>query len=345
MRSFRNINIMSYCNGTIRVADIINTIKTSMSEIGYSDEEIKKSISQIALISLATEVDLDSIGCTVVDFHDLNDTEVMDCESNISKEIEKHTNESQLGEQLTIIPGTNRAEYTIGGSGEHSVSQFENEATAMPACVRKVISNMLENSLQNANGNFTPITVKTLTEGCQEIIDQAQNGKNREQLINQVDASTSYQGARRLTMRESNLYDELAESYDSQIKIENELNISRNEASTQRRKNEQMLSEAEKSCTHSNYLRILGASGWQLSKKQQEEMSGEPTDQELINSQQTTIRNQEETISSQEARLKNLRTMLDRALQFANTVRSSVFGKVFFGRAAKQLPKGEEIDK
>ena len=43
MRSFRNINIMSYCNGTIRVADIINTIKTSMSEIGYSDEEIKKS--------------------------------------------------------------------------------------------------------------------------------------------------------------------------------------------------------------------------------------------------------------------------------------------------------------
>ena len=60
-------------------------------------------------------------------------------------------------------------------------------------------------------------------------------------------------------------------------------------------------------------------------------MSSSPTDKELIDSQET--------------RIKNLRSMLSRTLEFANTVKRSVFGKVFFGKAAKQLPEGENIER
>lgn len=331
MRSFRNINIMSYCDGTIRVANIVEATKRIMSEMGYSGSEIESSISQIGLVSLSTNVDLDSIGCTVVDFHDLNDDEVMDCESNIDDEIEDSTRRSTIGETLSILPSGKRAEYTIIGSGEHYVREFQDEGTAMPSCARRVIGNMLENSLQNAKGSFTPINAEVLTYGCESIIEQAKQGTTKEQLISEVDKSLSYGGARRLTARESSMYDKLAESYDHQIRLESELSCSQKQADSERKKSQQILNEAERICSHENYLRILSASGWQLNKEQIQEMSNSPTDKELIDSQET--------------RIKNLRSMLSRTLEFANTVKRSVFGKVFFGKAAKQLPEGENIER
>ena len=72
----RNFNILGYCNGNERINDIIQTLKSNMERVGYSKDEIDFSISQIGLITLATEFDTRKIGCTVADFHEMKDTEV-----------------------------------------------------------------------------------------------------------------------------------------------------------------------------------------------------------------------------------------------------------------------------
>jgi len=76
MKKFRNINIMSYCDGTERVIGIVQNLRSKMQERGYSEQDLNDILSQISWVTLSTDRDFRGLGTTCVDFHDFNDTEV-----------------------------------------------------------------------------------------------------------------------------------------------------------------------------------------------------------------------------------------------------------------------------
>lgn len=177
---FRNFNILGYCNGNERINDIIQTLKSNMERVGYSKDEIDFSISQIGLITLATEFDTRKIGCTVADFHEMKDTEV--CSNFIHRETGLVLDKNKWMEGFCTIDDR-RAEHVLRESDEHSMKHYFEDGTATPACLRKVLSNVLISSINASNGRFAPLTASQMMEGCDEYIQYAKEGKSKEEII------------------------------------------------------------------------------------------------------------------------------------------------------------------
>lgn len=86
MKNIRNINILSYCDGTYRMKAMIETLNSRMREIGYREQECSDILSQACVFPIATEIDISNLKTTCVCFHDLNDDEVMINPDNISED-------------------------------------------------------------------------------------------------------------------------------------------------------------------------------------------------------------------------------------------------------------------
>ena len=54
MKKMRNVNIMTYCDGTLFTQELEDTLLERMEVIGYSSEEAKQIQSQMAILPIAT---------------------------------------------------------------------------------------------------------------------------------------------------------------------------------------------------------------------------------------------------------------------------------------------------
>ena len=78
----KKINFFTYCNGTSLYVQLEKELKTMLYNDGYSNSDIEEIISNISLVSIASDIDLTNISATSVSFKDVNDTEVKDRLSN-----------------------------------------------------------------------------------------------------------------------------------------------------------------------------------------------------------------------------------------------------------------------
>lgn len=349
-KNLRNLNILSYCDGTTSAVNIVKTLKSEMKKAEYDDKEIDYAISQIGLISLSTDIDTSDLGCTVVDFHDINDQEVGNDRIR-NTAFENYTEKEGIG----VENGQRRAEILIKGSGEHYVKEYMEEGKATPACLRKVIGNLLTSSVSTAKGKFEPLTIDRAVEGCKEIQEEAREGKNKEELLEKVGNTVKYEGAKRITPREAALMDELDSKYDEQITMRSKIKV----LEAKDEKNEKRISDvievAKEECKAGTALKIIKATGYQISKEGEEFLQSNPqTDKDIIESQRGEINKLKEEIrreqinsetnkqliQEQEGKIARLQSMLKKTLEFADNVRQSVFGKVFFGKSIKRLTEG-----
>lgn len=334
MKKFRNINIMSYCNGTQRAVDIISNLREKMEKRGYSNEEINSIVSQISLITLSTEISYIQTGATCVDFHDTKDTEVNNGDYTWISELDEkigniEKDEQRIEECFEISSKRNSGMYCIEGTGAHTVHQFHTEGTAMPVCLSKIVHNMLENSILNARENeFTPLTIKELTDGCSEIFQKANEGKTLEELREDLYKNMKYTGGMKLTNRECKLLDELDNTYDLAYKQEDESKRDKKIIDGLNEKNARIMEAVQESSTEETYKKVLLAQGWQFDKEEEKQIKETDTDKEII--------------EKQKEKIKKLQLMLNKTLEFAQRVRRSRFGRFFFRNDLKQLPRGEE---
>lgn len=334
MKKFRNINIMSYCDGTERVIGIVQNLRSKMQERGYSEQDLNDILSQISWVTLSTDRDFRGLGTTCVDFHDFNDTEV---EFQDMDWIYKMDTLSELGgqedyEAIAVDEEAKIAEYCIKGSGCHQVRQFFEEGKAMPVCLSTIVHNMLENSIQNSRSDtFRPLTVTELVSGCKEIFEKASQGKTLDELKSEVYENMQYTEGKKLTDRECELLDKLDISYDSIIKEESEHRLDQEAKKRLEEKNKSMLEATEQSSSETTYKKILLAQGWQFRPEEKRIIQEADTDKEVIKKQGEQI--------------KKLQAMLKKTLSFADRVRTSRFGRFFFRSALKELPQGEEKER
>lgn len=157
-KNMRNVNMMSYCNGTALIQDIEKTLLNRMKSLGYTNEECEKIQSQMCMFPIATYVLSGQQKSTCVSFRDINDDEV---NHNISEEEQKRVLEAEIGEEV-IEHSKNEIEYLFDGDGEHELEKYIHAGKAMSACLSSALSKALENSILNSQReNFVPITIRT----------------------------------------------------------------------------------------------------------------------------------------------------------------------------------------
>lgn len=221
----------------------------------------------------------------------------------------------------------------------------------MPVCLSRIISNALENSIVNSQcEEFKPIDVRGLTLGCEQIMEQSKIGKSKQELMNELDAQINYPGCKKLSDGEVELLDKMDKNYDRVASLESSLEYENNISNRYKKNCMDMQQAAKEFCSEATYLRIIGKCGYQLSKEGQKVVDNSKSDAEIITEQKEKIKSQEEQISTQKAKISrrnnqinNLQGMLDTVLQFADTVRSSRVGKLFFRKAIKELPEGTQV--
>ena len=220
MKNMRNVNLMSYCDGTEFVQKIENILLNKMKELGYSNEECEQIQSQMCMFPIATNRLEKKQKSTCISFKDINDDEVND---NVTEEEKEIVKKSTIEEAL-IKHSNNEYEYLFNGDGNHKLKNYTIIDRIMPVFLSSVITKALENSIRNfSNSDFLPISAEMLTEDFEKIIESSKNGKNPEELMQELDKNLQYGGAKHLSDKEIELLDKLDESYDIQIKLQQEL--------------------------------------------------------------------------------------------------------------------------
>lgn len=158
MRNMRNVNMMSYCDGTLVVQNIEQKLLDRMQELGYSNEECKKIQSQMCMFPIATNRLTGTQKSTCISFKDINDLEVSD---NVTFVENQKVSESTIGEAFFEYSDS-EVSYLFSGDGDHCLKKYTHSGMAMSACLSSALSKALENSILNAQGEkFIPISSRT----------------------------------------------------------------------------------------------------------------------------------------------------------------------------------------
>lgn len=324
-KNLRNINMVSYCNGTMRALKIVNEIQKRMEKAGYSNEEINNSISQISLVTLSTEMKLENEKCTIVDFRDLKDEEIEHI--NLTRQMVENTLNSPINECMTKLTEKNRAEYTFIGTGEHRVAQFKTDGKALPAVVSKVLGNSIENSIENEKSHiFKPLSIDNMIDGTDNIISEAENGKTRNDLIKEVDNSLYYGGAPKYSENECKLLNESDMLYKKNEELKKDLKNKIEELDEANKKITNVKEIVKENATDATYAKVLDEIEWSYFK--QNNKINAPSDRDII--------------KSKDEQISKLQSMLNKTLTFADKVRKSKVGKLFFKKDIKALPQATE---
>ena len=301
MKNMRNVNIMSYCNGTKLTQQIEGILIKKMYELGYTEEEITMIQSQMCMFPIATDRLRGKQKSTCISFKDIEDEEVNE---NVTEEEEKEVSSSSIEEELFEYSDT-ESSYLYRGDGFHSFKKYTEEERAMTVCLSSAISKALENSVENSKGeDFIPISAKKLTSNFKSIMKRFSEKAKISELMTELDKNLTYGGARRLSEYEEELLDQMDEMFDMQIKTKKELeavNIENDKNKKTIQKNDEAM---DMYCTETTRDKILLYRGWQFSDKQKKDIQEASSDKEIIeempkNSQITVNKAVTNALSSQ----------------------------------------------
>lgn len=289
MRRMRNLNIMSYCDGTLMAQRIENTLLDRMQELGYTDEECAKIQSQMGIIAIATNRLNGTQKSTCISFKDINDAEVND---NVSQEEREQIDDTKLKEVVFDYSDNEKA-FLFEGDGEHSLKGYQHNGRTAPVCISSFVSRLLENAIKNSklSEGVIPINADTLLENVPIIMKKAELGMSLEELIAEQDSLISYDGTRRITEIETRLLDQLEESYDAIVNKDAVIKQSEQTIKSQKEKLERTDRAIKGNCTDATYWKIYLEREGQIgleSGMTKEEVLSSPSDREIIESRQLT---------------------------------------------------------
>lgn len=290
MKNIRNVNIISYCDGTVFAKNIEDELLNQMKIFGYTDIESKKIISQMCMFPIATDQLEGNQKSTCISFKDINDLEVYD---EINEEYEETVKESPIGESIIKL-SDNELAYLVDGIGTHDLRRYSKEGKALPVSLSSVVSKALQNSIENSNNDeFVPVDIKILTEDLENIMNEAEKGKSVEELMQQLDENIEYHGARKLSDYEIELLDQLDDIYTDKIKNDKELASTKKAYLKQMEKLNATNDAIKRNCTDITVQKILIAQGYQV--KNEEEILNLPSDKEIIKNNESLLMKQENT--------------------------------------------------
>lgn len=143
-KNARKMNFFVYCNGINIYKQIERRLYDLLKQDGYLEEQIVEIISQISLVSIAPNSDINNIIAAKVAFKDVCDRDVYDYTSKVA---EKRLNRD--GRMSTIGGVNNGAIYAYYGTGEHELKSYLKDENMVKSSLCAITSKFLENSIQN----------------------------------------------------------------------------------------------------------------------------------------------------------------------------------------------------
>lgn len=172
-KRMRNVNMATYCNGTLFFTEVEIKLMEKMLELGYTRAEADEIIKQLCIITFSTNCLTKQEKATCISFTDINDDIVND---NVTDEEKRIVH--QEGEKL-VEHSNNEIEYMYNGYGNHEFKKYgEDSLTA--ACVTSVIYRALQNSIENARSDsFTPISARNVNIKYSRNIKSSKKNRKR----------------------------------------------------------------------------------------------------------------------------------------------------------------------
>lgn len=156
MKNFRNITVVTYCDGSRRFEAIEDGLKRKLSFIGYTDADIRLILSQICLAAVSGDsLAQRGTSALTIAFGDVNDP---DYESTSGKVIEGI---EELGSgfiNYDPIIG-----FAVSGDGEHGFKKHMTEDPILSEKIRLFLNASLDNAIENkTNIILNPITYEKI---------------------------------------------------------------------------------------------------------------------------------------------------------------------------------------
>ena len=282
MKKMRNVNIMTYCDGTLFTQELEDTLLERMEVIGYSSEEAKQIQSQMAILPIATMRLYGDNKSTIFSFKDINDGEIRLSGDDITPEVQRIIEESPTKEVL-FKRKERDYRFCYSGNGAHRLKKYTTDGVALPACVGAAFGYVLENAIENSRSDtLVELKASDIADSMEEYLQLAIDGKSQEEIIEVLDSKLSYGGARRMTKEEAKLLDRIDLLSDAQIKTDRDLGTMRVHLDAMNKRINETTEAVAKYCTPTNYKRIIGEAGYQWGPKQLKEIAETPSDKEII---------------------------------------------------------------
>ena len=167
MKNMRNINIMCYCDAFLQVKAMNDVLIERMNDIGYSEEEIDSILSQVCVIPIGTEETTFMVCLTNLKFTTLTILDYIDTYGPYDEEkIKTYFGENKEGlfdiEYATGLPkekiNTDSKFLVALSDGDHDLTVFIKKGIAFPSIIIESINAILNNSIDNNNGNSIPLS-------------------------------------------------------------------------------------------------------------------------------------------------------------------------------------------
>lgn len=199
----RNINFMTYCDGTETYSNIENKLISKLLSKGINGDNIKKIISQISLVAIGTMINISDIMATSVAFIDVNDSEIS---TNMTENYKKYIQDrkgifGKLGKNII---------YVYNGNGTHDLKEYLKNDNIVKPAIGGVITYFLENKEVLSNND--------IIERLSKYTDET---KTPSMLLNELDNSLNYNTAK-YTEAEIKLRQELDITYKKMYELQKE---------------------------------------------------------------------------------------------------------------------------
>ena len=282
MKKMRNVNIMTYCDGTLFTQELEDTLLEKMELIGYSSDEAKQIQSQMAILPIATMRLYGDNKSTIFSFKDINDGEIRFSGDDITPEVQRIIEEAPNKEVL-FRRKERDYRFCYSGDGAHRLKKYTTDGIALPACVGAAFGYVLENAIENSRSDtLIELKASDIADSMEEYLQLAIDGKSQEEILKVLDSKLSYGGARRMSKEEAKLLDRIDLLSDVQIKVERELISEIEQLDAMNERINATTKAVAKYCTPTNYKRIIGEAGYQWGPKQLKEIAETPSDKEII---------------------------------------------------------------
>lgn len=282
MKKMRNVNIMTYCDGTLFTQELEDTLLEKMEVIGYSSEEAKQIQSQMAILPIATMRLYGDNKSTIVSFKDINDGEIRLPGDDITPEVQRIIEEAPNKEVL-FRRKERDYRFCYSGDGAHRLKKYTTDGVAVPSCIGAAFGYVLENAIENSRSDtLIELKASDIADSMEEYLQLAIDGKSQEEILEVLDSKLSYGGARRMTREEAKLLDRIDLLSDAQIKSDRDLGTMKVHLDAMNKRINETTEAVAKYCTPTNYKRIIGEAGYQWGPKQLKEIAETPSDKEII---------------------------------------------------------------
>ncbi len=249
----KNMNFMTYCDGTFTYAKIENMIERKLKELYFSAEDIDDILSNFSLVSVGSMVNVTNFKTTVVSFVDVNDSEIFSEHTDEYKDLlAKYNRKSLYGKN-----GKNSILYLYEGSGKHSLKEYLKDETVVKSALSSVVSYFLEKSISDDKVK----NALTIDEVINRLNVYSNEEENISNLINRLDKEISYNNTPRYTSEEFILRTELDASYKELSKSRNIINSIKNELDGKNNKVNNLIININELCDAETAKAILLAAG------------------------------------------------------------------------------------